>query len=207
MSRSPHRPGHPGPTSPSSQFAAWLDESGSNHKLDPNTYMIAAAVFLDESVDQAREAMEGLRMPGERKIHWRDDSPERHLEVATAIAHMDAIEHVVVVRSRPDDGSDSTARRRSKVLERVLCELTAMGVGQAVIESRGKADDRRDLKVLDHLRRKQSLPGKIRIDHTPGPRDPLLWVPDAVCGVVSQHRCGNPANYEMLESRLTVLEI
>lgn len=193
--------------SPRAPIVAWLDESRSNHELDPNTYLIAAAICFQEHVDDARALMAGLKKKAERKIHWRDDDDKRHLEMTQAIAGMEAVEHVVVVRSRPEDPADTSERRRRKCLERILFELTSMEVGHAILESRGPADDKRDMDMLGHLRRTRALPGKIYLDHTPGPLDPLLWVPDAVCGAVSESRWGEEIYLRELETRVTLHEI
>lgn len=197
----------PQPSPPLAPIVAWVDESGSNHRRDPNTYMVAAAVCLEENVEVARLTMQAMQFKGERKIHWRDDTPNRHRDVTAAIAQMRVVEHVVVVRSRPDDASDRIERRRRKVMERLLFELTSMDVGHAIIESRGPADNQRDLDLLSHLRRRRSLPRSIRLDHTPGPADPMLWVPDAVCGAVSEMRCGDPVYYAELTASINLIEI
>jgi len=44
----------------------------------------------------------------------------------------------------------------------------------------------------------------VRIEHVAGPKDPALWVADALCGVVTQARLGNRRYLNRLERRLTV---
>ncbi|WP_148043306.1 DUF3800 domain-containing protein [Flexivirga caeni] len=195
-----------GPVQLTSPIVAWLDESGSNSALDPNTYMLAAAICRAENVETARAAMSEASLKGQRKIHWRDDNDKRHRAVIEVVAGLQ-VEHLVVVRSRPTNSADSPERRRRKCLERILFELTSMDVGHAIMESRGPADDRRDRAMLDHLRRTRALPATIRLDHAPGPSDPMLWIADAVCGAVSESRWDNAFCYEQLAGKIELVEI
>ena len=82
-----------------------------------------------------------------------------------------------------------------------------LAVGHVVLESRGPKDDGRDRQLLDFMRRKRQLPASIRIDHTRGPEEPMLWIPDAVCGMVVAMRTGTPTYYEQIRTRSTLIEI
>lgn len=115
------------------------------------------------------------------------------------------LEHLVVVRScRPGEHPE---RRRRKCLERVLHELDARDVSLLTAESRGPSDDRRDRVMLDRLRRQKVVTGGLRIDHVPGPVDPLLWSPDAVCGAITRARTGHHAYLNLIRSHLDLIEI
>ncbi|HVX29949.1 MAG TPA: hypothetical protein VHA53_05675 [Nitrolancea sp.] len=35
------------------------------------------------------------------------------------------------------------------------------------------------------------ISSKMRVGHVAGPREPMLWVPDAICGAVVQDRIGD----------------
>ncbi|CAN3132224.1 hypothetical protein ACNUDN_30320 [Mycobacterium sp. smrl_JER01] len=103
--------------------------------------------------------------------------------------------------------TDHPERQRRLCMERLLPELVAMGVEQAIIESRGRKDDKKDHQTLDNLRRKHALGGRLHLDHVGGPAEPILWVADSCCGAVTQLRCGAPGNYALIQSRVTMLEI
>ncbi|EPQ44834.1 hypothetical protein MPS_2688 [Mycobacterium pseudoshottsii JCM 15466] len=34
----------------------------------------------------------------------------------------------------------------------------------------------------------------------------MLWIPDACCGAVTQHRCGDSEDYALIESQVTMIE-
>ena len=66
-------------------IAAWGDESGSVHRIDPGTYILGAALSFEENVEAARQVMESIRLPSEKKVHWRSDTSKRHDQVVEAI--------------------------------------------------------------------------------------------------------------------------
>lgn len=180
---------------------AWVDESGSNSAKDPGTYILSAALCFAEEIDASRAATAKLLLRGQRKLHWIDESTKRRREIINSIALL-PLEHVVVVRSRPDC-QDKPERRRRKCLERLLIELEALQVNSAVLESRGAHQDGLDLKMLGHLRTQHSV-STIRLHHRTGPSDPMLWVPDACCGAVVDERCGVPEFFSQIKERTTV---
>ena len=119
-----------------SEFAAWIDESGSNQRVDPGTYILSAVISDTACVAAARDAMRALLVDKRhRKLHWRGEDRKRQHTIASTVAGLD-VEHLVVVRSYPDT-TDHPERRRRICMERLLPELVAMGVGQAVVELRG----------------------------------------------------------------------
>ena len=187
-------------------FSAWIYESGSNRQADPGTYILSAAVCAQAHVDAIRDSMRALLIAkGHRKLHWRDEDRGRQRVIAATIAALD-VEHLVVVRSNATTAGHPERQRRL-CMERLLPELVAMGVGQAIVESRGRKDDQNDHRTLDILRRKHALGGRLHLDHVGGPTEPMLWIADACCGAVTQFRCGDPAHYLVIQPKVTMLEI
>lgn len=183
-------------------FSAWVDESGSDSRRDPGTYILSAALVADIDEELCRDAMRKLLLRGQRKLHWRDDA-SRHSEITKVVADL-AIEHLVVVRSRPEDPG-RLERQRRLCLERLVVELAELGVTRVVAESRGRKDDQRDVEAVNNLRRRKILSdSSLRIHHAAGPAEPLLWVADVCCGVMTRHRCGDSQFFDQLLDRLTV---
>lgn len=106
----------------------------------------------------------------------------------------------------PHRSTHSNERRRRLTLEVLLPELASLGVTRAVLESRGKADDRRDLAMLNHLRQQKLLDSTLKIDHSVGRNEPALWAPDALCGIISSLRCGDSGYYQTIQCKVTVVE-
>lgn len=157
--------------------------------------------LVENGKEGARAAMQALLLPGQ-KLHWRDDA-SRHALIVEAIAAL-GVEHFVVNslrarhRRRPE-------RQRRLCLGRLVPELAELGVTRVIAESRGRADDRRDAQAVEHLG-EADVSGPFHIDHARGPFDPLLWVPDACCGVITRHRCGDSTHYEKLSTQITMCE-
>jgi len=183
---------------------AWVDESGSNTTLDPGTYIMAAALTSPVQAEALRSLMATLRLPHQAKIHWRDEQASRHHQITTALAAAE-VEHLVVITT-PHSAKHSSERRRRLTLELLLPELDTLGVTRAILESRGKADDRRDLAMLNYLRQQHTLDSTLKIDHRIGRQEPALWAPDALCGIISSLRSGNPSYYQTIQHKITVLQ-
>lgn len=186
----------------SDDIIAWVDESGSNTALDP--YIMAAALTSPAQAEAPRSFRTTLRLPHQAKIHWRDEQAAQHCQIPTALAAAD-VEHLVVITT-PHNPRHSSERRRRLTLELLLPELAALGVTQAILESRGKADDRRDLATLNYLRQQRTLDATLKVDHRIGRQEPALWAPDALCGIISSLHSGNPSYYQTIQRKITVLQ-
>lgn len=180
-------------------MTAWGDESQSNSMLDPGTYILGAALVLDDNIETIRDGMTQLLRRGTRKLRWHDEVA-RHRQVIDAIAEL-PVEGFVVVRRAQGDRSE---RSRRKCLEVLLPELHALGCTALTLESRGLVDDRRDMKAVQTLQWQKNPGGAVRLLHEVGPKQPLLWVADAMCGAVVRDRCGESAYLDRLVARVTV---
>lgn len=184
-------------------FVAWGDESGSNAQRDPGAFLLGAVIAAPDVAEVLRDGMVALKLPSEKKVHWRVDSAKRHMEVVQAIGGL-PLEAVVVVRVGPTD--ERPERRRRKCFEVFAAELETLGCTQLTMESRGRSDDSRDRKVLDALRRSKRVGPGLRLDHTPGPADAALWIADAVCGAVVEMRCGDRSFFDEIGRVTKVIE-
>lgn len=180
---------------------AWIDESASDSAADPGTYIMAAAITEGSQIESVRSVMSGLLLRGQLKLHWRDERSSRQRAITQAIADL-GIEHLVVVTT--PHSSQRPERRRRLTLEVLLPELARLGVDRAVLESRGQADDLRDRRMLDYLRQQRTIGHGFYVDHVVGRHEPMLWVPDALCGMITSLRGGNGAFFEMVRSRTTL---
>lgn len=181
-------------------FSAWGDESGSDAVRDPGVYVLAASLLDPLDVGDVRDAMSALRR-SQPKLHWSDESSTRRDQIIDAIADL-PVEGLVVVRAGPR--SDTSQHQRNKTLLALVAALYDLGCSTLTLESRGAADDRRDRDVLTRSRPGDPRLAGVRIEHVAGPKDPALWVADALCGVVTQARVGNRRYLNRLERRLRV---
>jgi len=151
-----------------------------------------------------RESMESMRPASGAKLHWKQIRTGAARAAVLADVAALPVEHLVVVRL---GGVRAPSERRRRVcLRRMLFELVELGVAHVVAESRGSADDRRDRNLLDALRAQKQIPSALRLDHMPGPLEPMLWIPDVVAGAITASRTTGAA-LTSLEHRLSVVEI
>ena len=90
-------------------FLAFGDESGSDRRLDPDTYILAAAVIDPEHIDVVRDMARTLKLPRAKKAHWRNDSAKQHDAVIAIVSQM-PIEGVIVVRQGSSDEAQARPR-------------------------------------------------------------------------------------------------
>jgi hypothetical protein len=75
------------------------------------------------------------------------------------------------------------------------------------MESRGAGLDRKDRDMVDAMRAARTLDGTLRLEHAPGPAEPMLWIADAVCGAVVASRTGDPAFLRRIERAVHLVEV
>ncbi len=185
-------------------LTAWGDESGGHSTKDPGVYILCASVITADVLIETRSVLRGLKPAAARKLHWREPATgAQRKEIVEQIAAL-GLSHIVVVRL---SATDTARRQRAKALEMLCVELETVGVQRLTLESRGPADDQRDLKTLAGLRNRRLVSSAFRMWHAPGPQEPLLWIADVCAGVVSDARIGNRVHYGLLAGHVTVHEI
>ncbi|WP_158685468.1 hypothetical protein [Microbacterium halophytorum] len=145
--------------------------------------LTASFVISEDGEESTRNALRRSLPAGARKLHWTNLDPARQGKVVSDLLGL-SLMHFVAVRKTTIH--ETPERSRRACIEVLLYELSQVGVDRAVFESRGKSDDVRDRKMLDALRNKRVVDRNFRIDHMPGPAEPLLWIADAVCGAVCE---------------------
>jgi hypothetical protein len=110
----------------------------SDKARDARAYILAATICLTADLSSVREEVTGLRLKGQRKVHWRDESDKRRRTITECIALL-PLEHVVVVRA--GHPADCQERRRRHAMERLLHELDRADVKEVTFESRDSRND------------------------------------------------------------------
>ena len=183
-------------------WCAYVDESEPDPRYSPGTYVLAAALIERQDEEAARTALAALRLKGQHKLHWHDEDRSRRKLLTETIADLPAL-HLIVVKV---DVNASSERRRRLCLTRLLPELDRHGVPKVCLEARESKQNARDMQILAAMRARQEVGSRLRLDHQPGPQNPLLWVPDVVAGAVGSDRAGEPAYLERLAGLTTFYE-
>lgn len=181
-----------------SQLAAYIDESSALRSADHQEYMVCAAIVDANDAETIREALYPLRLPGQVKLHWRDESNRRRMDIVEKIASIDSMQAIVTHRSTP---SRKTERFRRKCLEQMYYELSAMQIQAVTLESRQEVQNKRDREHIVALQG-QGQCTNLRIQHVRGGDDPLLWIPDAVLGALNSTHLGKAQFWEPIQDKL-----
>jgi hypothetical protein len=142
------------------------------------SFALVLVVVESEAVVTARTASLSLRMKGQRRIHFKNESDSRRRQILSAYAKLEF--DVLIFESK----------RRSHYEARRSCLLaladaaSPQGITQLVFET-----DQSTVKLDGEVLRKS----QIRFKHLPAHQEPCLWLPDAY-GWVNQ-RGSNWATY------------
>lgn len=181
---------------------AYVDESQVGGTGNGGSYVMVATIIIDGDVDDLRRALIRAKPKGAPKLHWYSNMAKARHASIELIATLPLMHWAVVTHPSEDEPPERTRR---KCIGRLFWELASLEmVGQVLMESRGPADDRRDMRMIDTLKSARAIPGSMRVDHQPGRDEPLLWLPDAVCGAVGAHVDGDDSWVEMLDRQLWI---
>lgn len=164
------------------EIYAHIDETGT--KLSEGRRLYALAAVLTNAADHpvVSTTMTGLLLPRQRWLHHYDDTHDRRVKIAEALAPLPLIGTIFMI-TPTDQGSQE--RARAKLLVELLPHLQhTERATQVVMESR-QAGDRHDRRVRDRLRRSHRIDAAMPVDHKVKDADPILWVADFIAGAYS----------------------
>jgi hypothetical protein len=178
---------------------AFVDESGS---VPLACYLLGAVILDDLYLDEARDVMRDLRV-GHGKIHWHTEGPARRRKIVESIAEIDHLSIVAVGR-----GADRRQERaRHKCFELLLPELEGFGVERAIFETRGARADNADLAKVAACRIRRLITERLAVEFGDPRQDPLLWIPDIICGALFANEAGDGTYADMLQDKMLTTEL
>ena len=181
---------------------AWGDESFRGGE-GGRAYSMVAVVF-DGWSDGDTALLRKIMPKGASKLHWYEIVPDVKAKSMAAIADMGF--KATLVRAVPTT-SAKQERARHKCLTSMLPLLESKGVTTFVLEGRGRALDRRDVKLLDGLKGSKVVSG-IRLEHVRGQDEPRLWVADQILGAYGDFcTAAGSAYWDSLAERVSVTTI
>lgn len=184
----------------STGMRAFVDESSCVRTATTQEYLIGAAIVDGGDCDAIRDNLERLRLPGQIKPHWTDESDRRRRSITETIAALGTM-HVVVAHL--SGRNRKTERFRRKCLETLYFELSGAEVLDITLERRSDVQDKADRAHIVALQN-QGWDRRIRISHCRGGDDPLLWIPDAVLGAVNAASYGEKFYLDCLRDSIVI---
>lgn len=134
--------------------------------------LVVVALVPVSAGPDVRRTLNGLRMRGQKRIHFAKESPARRKMIATAIAALD-IESTVYDATRIQDHRAA----RQVALRAIVRDLAARRIGRLTIEQDDSLIDS-DRRVLYEETR--AADSALEYYHLRASAEPLLWVPDTI---------------------------
>lgn len=147
---------------------AFVDESKNGG------YRLAAAIVEPRDLYELRKVARGLRLPGQRRVHFVNESQRRRKKILTALT--DAPVRVVVYDASQRANGKSP---RDVSLERLVDDLAKMGAQRLVLE-RDDSVFTADRKVIRDRAAVAGCLESLAYEHLRAHEEPLLAIPDAV---------------------------
>lgn len=137
-------------------------------------YLLAAAVSRPAELGQARALMRGLRVPGERKIHFKHERDTIQKDIAAGLVSAE-------LRTRVYLGHGRAEAVRELCLRALVIELADMGMCRLVLDSRGHDGDQSDRRIIHLALAATTLASDaVAYEHLRSHEEPALWIADAV---------------------------
>jgi hypothetical protein len=149
---------------------AFVDES---HR--GSLYLLAAAVVQPSDLDQTRVLMRSLRVPGERKLHFKSERDTVKKDIAAALVS-------ARVRARIYVGHGQADAVREAGLRALVSDLVPIGLRRLVLDTRWLDGNHSDRRVIRStlLAINTQLIDLVTYQHLYSHEEPALWVADAV---------------------------
>lgn len=136
-------------------------------------YLLVASAVVTGDLADTRRMLRGLILPGQRRLHMKDESDSRKRSIATAIS-VSGIQATIY-----DAGRHRTEReRRAECLRSLVTDLAAQDVAMLVLEQ----DDTLVASDRALLYRATRVAGcaELRYEHRRASTELLLALPDAI---------------------------
>ena len=154
------------------------------------------AVLTDRADHALATTMSGLLLPGQRWLHHYDETRDRRIKIAEALAPLPLIGSIFL--ATPTDQTRQEAAR-AKLLVALLPHLQHTERATRVVMESRQAGDRHDRRTRDRLRRSHRIDATMPVDHKVKDADPVLWVADFIAGAyIAAHHHDEPEPWAIL---------
>lgn len=135
-------------------------------------YLVTAAAVLPGDLKRARQAVRGLILPGQRRLHFTHESDNRRKQILDVIAELKPAATVY------DGSAHNRRRQREACLDGLIADLAITGARMLVLETDESVLelDRRILYRSTRLHGCEALEYRHHRAH----EEPLLAIPDAL---------------------------
>jgi hypothetical protein len=168
---------------------ALVDES-TPHRPGGVQLVLSAFVLLEDDRIEIRRRVEQITAGRRRPFRWRLEGPRARDAMVSLMNELPAIG---ISRVRYPVAPRQLERSRSSLFGMLTTDLVAEGVDEVLFESRSWADHF-DRATLANLKADGLVPEDLQVSW-PDKREPLLWIADALAGIVVEHLRGDPSPF------------
>jgi hypothetical protein len=137
-------------------------------------YLLAAAALLPGDLVGARQAIRGLILPRQRRLHFKQESDARRGAILGVLVRLGA---QIMIYDAADAGSEKAARQACLI--ELVADLAKNAAHRVVIERDDSVMDF-DKRLLYQQVRAAGVADTLRYDHMRAHEECLLAIPDAV---------------------------
>jgi len=184
---------------------AFIDES---IRVTPDGYVYVLAAVSPTARTGSLASLRTVLLPGQRYVHWRDETTMRRAALVEAFNAMAFDVTVAVAEHVPNRGQE---RARAACMVALAAEFDR---GRAVrwdIEGRRERLDQRDIDTIHNAHRSGQLSKAPMLNFVSKSASPALWVADAAASTASAYfaRVGRSDHWwrSLRFSRLVVLAV
>ena len=146
---------------------AFVDESER-----PGRYLMCAVLVAPAHLTEVRQALLALRMPGQRRLHFKPEGDRRRRLILDRIS-------ALPVRANIYQRPGQPMKAREVCLRAMTADLLAAGVTRMVIEPIDTLVHQDRGAIIEELRAQHRL-GSLAYEHVTAHLEPNLWAADAV---------------------------
>src|SRR5699024_11780119 len=96
-----------------SQLVAYIDESSAYRPPNRQEYMICAAIIDSQDLEQVREELRPLLLPGQVKLHWTDERNSRRRKIVETLSGIDSMQAIITHQSEVSKRDRKSTRLNS----------------------------------------------------------------------------------------------
>lgn len=133
--------------------------------------------MVADTVPDCRQAVRGLVLPGQRRLHMSDESDRRRRQILTTVNGLPVQARVLEVRR---DHGLSVVGARAALIRHATDHTVEVGVTSWTLDGQDEAQEMRDRRTISQALRFVDGARRPAYRHAPSESDPLLWVADAV---------------------------
>jgi hypothetical protein len=148
----------------------------------PGTMLLSVVLIRPADMPTARVRLNGLLLPGQRRVHMAKESARRRRTVLDTLARTSGLSATVILCRRSTGVDKQTGRHL--LLQAATGLVVGSGATAWILDNQNPVQ-----AALDRASIAQALGGVDRrlhptYDHRPSRTEPLLWAADVVCWAV-----------------------